>query len=345
MHRPPSLRRRPGPPLAGAAALWAVALGCGARTELASIDDGRDAATVVAVDAGVSFPTGTFLRCAEGLYGPSGGGAFLNVIGIRGDASLALSQHGASITAEYTDENHRSHTAEFSVVSTTRAALSSGAGAFADTSTLCVQGPGRTASVPAVLTVSTGALTYSAGAVFLALAGSVTDTAAGPCGVQSAPADLWITCWSPQRPVPATTEVSATELPAGSYVCTTQIGSYIRANGNHQYSASGGTGTLSLARSGADVVATYAGDPALSGTLRFGVTSARSAAARPGQRAMAVCELPIVSPPRSPEPAPLDISAGAIQVVGSTVFLSLVGTMASGCTGAEKAVTLICRAR
>ena len=132
--------------------------------------------------------------------------------------------------------------------------------------------------------VTAGALTYDAGMVFLTFTGELRSDA-GACGVLSQPqASFWLACENRQGgavPMPRTEPVPVAKLPAGQHSCRTQVETLYHINGQNQYVAGGGLGTLTVRQDGAKVTARYGGDTSLAGTLRLSPGLRRQAASRP----------------------------------------------------------------
>jgi hypothetical protein len=176
--------------------------------------------------------------------------------------------------------------------------------------------------------------------VFLNLAGDLRSNA-GQCGALSQPqASFWLACENRLGgSVPSVEEGPApvAHMPVGRHSCRAQVETLDHVNGQSQYVAGGGAGTLTLREDGARVTAQYSGDASLAGTLHFTATTSTTAHADAGQSLTAPCMATKGpgGPSRRPELAP--IAAGSITIIDSTLFLSFAGTMAdsSSCPGRD----------
>lgn len=314
--------------LPGAFALGALALACGARTNLGVVPDASPG------DAGASFPIGTYTKCA---FGTVTTGPFLFPSGFDDGATLTVTQSGDARTATFVDANGHSYSWTFATTTSASAVLAPSAqSADGFGNGICVYGIGVSNEkfFPTTFDASAGALTYDSGAMFVSLAGEVTSHA--ECGDMTAPASVWIGCTG--GPAPAVSApASATPFPAGDYACTSQIGTHGTLDGMNAFVTSGGTGALTLVQNGAQVSAHYAGDAELGGALDLTLDAAGTGSAIAGQSLTAQCYL-------DPTTADLPISAASLTAQGGTVFLSVAGTMTAGsaCPGAEKIATLVC---
>jgi hypothetical protein len=297
----------------------------------------------------IAFPIGTYTNCAQGEHNPDGN-VFLKVAGFESDdAVLTLTQSANTVTATYLDQNHLTSSLRFSATTSTSATLAEAGEVNAGFSVLCVLGPGNEGAYPARMTVTAGALTYVAGAVFVTVTGGLQGDA-GACGTQSLPkASFWLLCQDRQGgavpSVDARGPPPAPKLPVGRYACSSQVEAYERVNGIGEYSAGGGSGTLTLTQDGAEVTAQYRDDSSLAGTLHLVATTSTTANAAAGQTLMTPCTVPIGTgsgPSKTPETLP--ITAGSLTISDSTLFLSFAGTMAAGssCPGAQVAGSVIC---
>jgi hypothetical protein len=290
-----------------------------------------------------SFPIGTYTNCARGARNPSGN-LFLNVAGFETGGVLTLAQSGTTVAATYVDQSGVTQSVSFSTTTGTSATLTQAGQVIPGFTSLCVMGPRNETAYPASMTTRAGALVYNAGMVFITLTGGLQSDA-GSCGTLSAPeASFWLICEDRQGGAVPSTDAGAppvTPLPAGQYSCSSQVETRAQIDGINHFVAGGGSGTLTLAQDGARVSAQYVGDPSLAGTLSLGVTTSTTANAEAGQTLMAPCTVP-AGTQKTPEP--LSISAGALAISESTLFLSFAGTIAasSSCPGAQVAGSVIC---
>lgn len=326
----------------GLSALLSV-VGCGARTGL-TVDPSATTDASPPPDAReIAFPVGRYTRCAQGVHDASGRGGILNVSGIQSGAVLTLSQRGSTVTAEYDDQLGLRNAFEFALTTSSSAALTRTGQRAAGLSVVCAQGPGRTSLAPATLNATVGALTYNAGAVFVALEGTLAANTSGPCAVPPARADLWIVCEIGDGFVDPTVDAGAPPpaptFAVGAYACSSQVSTRYQSGRTTRYVTAGGEGALTLDQRGAALSARYDGDPTVSGALRFALTTAVSAGAEPDQSLVAPCQIPTTSA----TPARLSLTAGSIMVGETTLFLSFLGALVGGaCPGAEKVGSLLC---
>ncbi len=333
---------------------------CGARSDLGAIAP-RDASApdapahdapahdAEAVDSGaVAFPLGTYTDCAQGLHNPDGN-IFMNSTGFEPGATLTLEQSGATLGASYVDLGGTTSSFDFAATSATSATLAHAAQVSSGFKALCVLGVGvsNEQMYPAVLHASAGALTYDSGSVFLSVAGQLkADT--GTCGPQAIPAGFWIVCRQgpAAQPVDAGPPPSVPSLPVGSYACSSQVETRYQSGGQTQIVSGGSSGTLVLSQSGAQLTASYSGDPSVAGTLQLGVTTASTANALATQSLTVPCDVPLGTggAPPPPKPEQLPIAAASLAVDGPTLFLSFSGALGAGssCSGAEKVGSVIC---
>lgn len=300
---------------------------------------GQSIATGAAADAGAPpFPTGTYTSCAQGLRDD-----MLDIAGFEQGATLDVVQHGSTLIATYVDQNGSTNALAFAPATSTSATLAGEAQVSAGFSVDCVQGVGAMGTYPAVLDATAGALTYSAGTVFLTLTGTVHGDA-GPCGPTSMPATFWVVGAGGPAVEPAATAPppSPTGL-SGTYACTSQVETEYASGGSKDFVAGGGPGgQLTLTRTGATLSAHYSGDTALAGTLHLDLATATTATAA-GQDLTTLCDVPIGTP-GALKPGTQSVAAASLTAVGPTLFLSFSGTMDAGsaCAGARKAGSAIC---
>lgn len=325
-------------------------VGCGARSGLESF--GANASPGPSSDASgdISFPVGTFTRCATGLRSADGN-AFFNLAGFQPGASLTLTRTGSVVHAAFVDREGVTSGFDFTTTSSASATLASVSQVRETFSSICVMGVGVMYErfAPAALTVSTGALTYEANTVFLVADGVVSDVEAGPCGVRSSPASYWISCAAdgsaPSSP-PSTSGASA--IPLGEWACNSQVETLASSDGKTFVGGSGAEHTtLTLSRDGTEVIARYSNDRSLAGTLRFVGTTATTALAQLDQSVDAPCEIPsAIGVPPKPDPERLSVSAASLALDGKTLFLSIAGATSSdapsSCAGASWAATVMC---
>ncbi len=324
---PPRSRPRFAP--FAAASLLAA---CGARTGLETPDDGGASA--------IAFPVGEYTGCALGIYSTSGG-----LMGVDRVASLSLTRRGETLHARYVDQNHASSEYDFAPTTGATAALVPGGAAVPGAPHACVLGLGRVAREPTRLRADEGALVADRGAVFLVAQGTATDVSPGPCGVQSDRQGVWIACTRRDRVTPAASVgASAAAFPTGTFACQTQVATYVLAGSTNEYAADGATGSLTVTRRGGALTLSYAGDRAVTAAADFELTSGATARVSGASGFRAACDVPI-STPAAASVAPLEVAAGALALVGTTLFVSVAGTMSGPCAGAEKFVTLRCAVR
>ncbi len=318
-------------------------VGCGARTELTLASSATTDASLPADAREIVFPVGRYTRCAQGVRDATGRGGTLNVSGIQSGAVLTLSQRGSTVTAQYDDQRGLRNAFEFALTTSSSAVLAPAGQRAAGLSVVCVQGPGRTTLAPATLNATVGALTYSAGAVFVSLEGTLEANASGPCSVPPARADLWIVCEIGDGFVDPTVDAGAPPLAptfaVGAYACSSQVSTRYQSGRTTHYVTAGGEGSLTIDQRGAALSARYSGDPTVSGALRFALTTAVSANAESDQSLVAPCQVPMTAA----APARLSLTAGSIMVGETTLFLSFLGLLVGGaCPGAEKVGSLLC---
>jgi len=309
------------------------AAACGGRT----VEDER---------AGeLAFPIGTYAHCARGTFTEDG--SFLNSSGFIEDASLVVTQTGATLNAEYLDANGQSESFVFALTSDTSATLSPAGQMAAGFTGFCVLGIGVSNEQPyaAELSAGAGALTYDTGTVFLSLTGLASGDG-GECGPRSTPAGVWLVCDGGPSSGPSDAPSADSKLPTGALACTSHLATHYVSDGMQQFVASGGDGTLTLGPSGSGVIASYAADSFVGGTLHFDVTTGITAQPAADQILTTPCEVPVTMgglPPSTPETLP--ITAGALALDDSTLFLSFTGTMdqSSSCAGAQKVGSIICK--
>ncbi|MFO0651184.1 MAG: hypothetical protein U0326_33480 [Polyangiales bacterium] len=328
---------------ARSALLFGVAVGCGARTELTVASPATTDASAPPDAREIVFPVGRYTRCAQGVHDAAGRGGILNVSGIQSGAVLTLSQRGSTLTAEYDDQLGLRNAFEFALTTSSSAVLASFGQRAAGLSIACAQGPGSTRLAPATLRATVGALTYSAGAVFVSLEGTLDADAASPCAAPPARADLWIVCEIGDGFVDPTIDAGAPPpaptFAVGEYACSSQVSTRYQSGRTTRYVTASGAGALTLDQRGATVSARYSGDPSVSGALRFALTTAVSARAEADQSLAAPCQIPMTAA----APARLSLTAGSIMVGESTLFLSFLGPLVGGaCPGAEKVGCLLC---
>lgn len=340
-------RERRGLRASGSLLLAIIIAGCGGRTDLdsgASTSTG-DASTVDA--GGVTFPLGTYARCARGLYNPDGN-VFLNTSGFEPGSALTLTQSGSTVTASYLDLNGKTSSWDFVLTSDTSATLFPSGQTLSDYGGLCVLGVGfqNEKPFPAVMSASTGALSYDSGTVFVSFQGTLEGDG-GECGQQSTPASVWLVCDDGPSPAPSDeAPTPVTQIPQGTYTCNSQVETFYEHNGQSQYVGAGGdAGSLTLTEAGGDFAASYSGDPYIAGLLHFGAQTATTATARPDQSVSAPCLVPITTGGGLPAtPETLAIRAASLMLNDSTLFFSFAGAMSadSSCPGAKKAGSLLC---
>lgn len=284
-----------------------------------------------------AFPVGEYTNCALGIYSTSGG-----EMGVDHSAVLSITQQGATLHARYVDQNGARREHDFAQTTGTAASLVSNGVAVPGAPHACVLGVGRVAREPTTMRADEGALVADRGAVFLVAQGTATDVMAGPCGVQSDRQAVWIACARRDRATPAATVgASAAAFPTGTFACQTQVATYVLAGATNEYAADGAMGSLTVTQREGVLSLSYAGDRAATAAVDFALTSTTTARVRGASGVRAVCDVPI-STPAATAVAPLDAAAGALALVGSTLFVSVAGTMGAPCDGAEKFVTLRC---
>jgi len=292
----------------------------------------------------LSFPVGTYTRCAEGEHNPDGNN-FLNSSGFQSGATLTLTESAGSVTSTYVDQSGVIQTLAFSTTAATQATLAGKGQAIPGFTSLCVLGPGNEQGYPATMTVDAGLLTYHDGKVLVTVTGGL-QSSAGMCGnLSQVGASFWVLCEDRQGgPLQVADPTGVTQLGAGAYMCRTQFETFATANGHDQYISSGGAGTLTLTADGAKLAGDYSGDPYLTGTLRFGATGATTAIADSGQTMSAPCMVPPAMGVPSATPEPLPTAFASLTLVDTTLFVTFAGTTAEGssCLGAQVAGSLIC---
>jgi hypothetical protein len=284
-------------------------VGCGGTTEpLSSVPQG----SVQGVEGSTSdaFPVGTYGRCFEVIHDMG-----QDSIGFQ--STLTLVQDGSTVTA--TVNQYETSSFEFSLSTSTSGSLLS----------------------TTVLAAAAGTLTYEDGAVFV--------TVEGNSPADATPPSVWLVCDELQggapsaQPVPIPAPPATPQLLAGDYACNVDVAT----NYDQEYVGNAGLSRLVVTQSGSVVTAQYgAGDIWAAGTLLLTATSARTATVEAGQSLTTSCTVPLVNGlAPSPTQAPLPITAGSLAVDGSTLFLSVEGTVGadSSCSGAWTAITLRCQ--
>lgn len=324
--------------LAAVAAL--LVTGCGGRTEIGAP---RSLATS---DAGaLAFPAGTYTSCALGVvHDDAKGSAFLVPGGFEPGASLTLAQSGDTVSATYAGTGGEKRSLRFAVTTSTTATLAPAPQATAGFgSAICAFGVGVSNEkfYPTDLHAGGGALTYESGTVFVSVKGALESST--DCGEQSSTAGVWLVCGDGPRPaIDAGIPPSVAQVHAGDYACSAQLATHATVGGKNLYVSGGGAATLVLAQEGAAVVTTGAGgDAAIAGALHWTLTTPTTASADVGQSLMVPCALTGLA---NGPPEALEISAGSLAVVDSTVFVSFAGTMgaSTSCPGARKVAGLVC---
>lgn len=312
---------------------------CGARTGLETPADDVPAAGDGGVRA-VAFPVGEYTGCAQGIFSPSGG-----IMGVDRGAALSVTQRGATLHARYVDQNAAVREYDFAQTTGSAATLVPNGVAQDGAPHACVLGVGSVARSPTALIAEEGALVVDRDGAFLVAQGTATDVSAGRCGVQSDQQSVWIACTRRDRATPpAVAGASAAAFSTGTFACQTQMATHVLAGGTNQYAADGAMGALTVTQRGETLSLTYAGDRSVTSAADFALTSNATARATSATGFSAVCDVPI-STPAATSVAPLDVSAGAALLVGTTLFVSVAGTMREPCAGAEKFVTLRCTRR
>jgi hypothetical protein len=270
----------------------------------------------------------------------------LNVVGFESGAVLTLAQSGNTVKSTYVDQNGVTQSLTFSTTTGTSATLAEKGQVIPGFTGLCVMGPGNERTYPVSMTATAGALTYNGGTVFVTLIGGLKSDARACPTLSAAKESFWLLCKDPQGGVLPSVDSgppSVTQLPAGRYSCNSQVATYASINGENQFVAGGGSGTLTLTENGAKVTAQYSGDSSIAGTLRLIATTSRTANAGPNQTLMAPCTVPIrLGTSQTPEPVP--IAAGSLIINDSTLFLSFTGSMSasSSCPRGQVAGSVIC---
>jgi hypothetical protein len=213
------------------------------------------------------------------------------------------------------------------------------------------------APTQAALSMSSAELTVDRGVVFVELTGTVVDVqgnaGCAPDGPPSGPASALLVCSASSASDGSSNGISAGDAGAtatssfvtGSYKCTSSVSTVVSYDGNHDDSSeTGGAGTLTLTTDGSGLKAAYNGDTYASGTLRFTITSNRSANPVPGQTIDVACGGIDPTTPMSPnDPTVTHVSAGALTTDGTTLYLTFLGTVPSGtCSGQTSSTVLQC---
>lgn len=308
--------------------------GCGARTGTEDIEETeRDE---------LAFPVGTFTHCARGIV-TSDAGHFFHTSGFETDATLTLERTGGAVSATYHDIAGEDHTLDFAITGDHAAVLAPSGQTFGGEMGFCVLGIGwsHTRPFPADMTVSSGAITYDAGTVFVALEGRLEGDGV-ECGVVSASAAVWLAC--DDGPTPESGERVAPSplprFPTGALDCTSQLLTEYHQGGMTYITANGGTGALEIGQAGAALTASYT-DGVWSESAELSAVTTATAIAQPGTRAQTLCDVPF------PTGGPLEdltLTAEALTAGDSSVVLSFTGTMdaSTACPGARKAGAIVC---
>jgi hypothetical protein len=285
---------------------------------------------------------GTFTNCAAGTAGPNGN-VFLNGGGFQ-PGKLTLKTDGSKVTADFAVGygSAPARSIEFESQGPASATLASAQqwDAFAG---ICVTGPGEPEPpYAATLSANEGSLIYSSRTAFLWVNGTLAGRL-GACGEQSTPKTLWVACGDGPAVAPAdVAEPSSAEaLPVGTYSCDSFIDTDTHLGGQTLYIATGGSGTLTLARSSTGVTATYQKDSTLEATLELDAIGQGTAIARPGQSLRTYCN------PAAAQTDTLPITAASLEVNKAALSLSFVGTMPtdSACPDTQIVGNVTCYAR
>jgi hypothetical protein len=311
-------------------------------------DSGNDGGSPLADDSGsdagpppaTTFPLGTYDDCAftTFLQTPGGGGT------TEYGGSVTLGQSGSVLSVAYGgDGGALDASLAFTQTSGLSASLEPGQ-QVGGVQVVC----GPLDFAPSVVQLGSGSLTYNAGALFLSVIGTADPVdAGGGCSNPGGPAALAITCTDPPAsPSPAagidagSSDAGLGSDFAGVYSCA----STVLSSSSSLESLSAGKGALTITETGAVVTAAYANDPFVQGSLAFVATTegvAFPATANESVQVNCTTDPPV---PGGPQMIALPVKGGTLTIDGSSVVLSLVGTMpeGSGCGGAETDVSLLC---
>jgi hypothetical protein len=309
---------------------------------------GGSTSTATGGSGGATGIPGTFTSCAWEMVG--GSGVYPGSTAIAQQGAFTVTQTGSTLAVTYVDEYSSNVALTFDQTTGTSAVLAAGGATLGGPyDGICVFGPGDTDLFPAQFTASAGTLDTTSGAVFLTVEGTIAPTGTPPCSAEPAPASLWIVCGEGEgwAPAPPSSGAPAPPIPAGTYTCGSEIGTYDVANGYTLNASGSGSGTLEITQTGATTTATYTGNDGTSGTLDFTAASSTAAYAAPGQTLSTPCNAPYFPngpPPSDTEtPVPLPVTAGVATIDGTTLFLMFSGTMTSSiCPGALKRGALVC---
>jgi hypothetical protein len=291
---------------------------------------------------------GTFTSCAWEIVG--GSGNYPGSTAVAQKATFQVKQQGSTLAVTYVDEYNSNIALTFDPTTGTSAVLAPGGATIPGPyEGLCVFGPGDTEFFPAQFAAATGTLDATSGAVFLTLEGTIAPIGTPPCTATPAPVSMWIVCGEGEAwaPAPPDGGAAAPQIPAGTYMCGSEIGTYDVGNGYTLNGSGSGSGTLVITQNGATTTAAYTGNDGTSGTLDFTAASSTSSYAAPGQTLSTPCNAPYFPngpPPLDTEtPSPLPVTAGALAIDGTTLFLMFSGTMTNSiCPGALKRGALVC---
>jgi hypothetical protein len=223
------------------------------------------------VEAGQSeFPIGVYDHCAySAIDVPGGGGALPNL-----GSSIVLEQTGSTITVGFGgDGGAPAESLAFTSTSPTSATLSEGQ-EFDGVLVAC----GPLDLVPAVAQLASGALTYNGGTVFLSVLGTTEPIDAGTSCMNPGGSTAFIAICGDGAAVDGGATASGTKVPAGDfpgvYTCADSV---VEVQPGVE-AESGGSGTLTVTGTGDRLTAAFAGDPYVSGSLAFAVTTSNAAA-------------------------------------------------------------------
>ncbi len=133
-------------------------------------------------------------------------------------------------------------------------------------------------------------------------------------------------------------------IPLGAYACTASDLGVVTANGIDYHSSGGGSGTLVLSGGDPSLSASYTDMiTAATSTVAFTKSSGDSANVAGGQTFAGACASSLTT--GSTDVVVSSVSGGSLTYDGSTLFVELLGSIASGdCAGQQSDLSLVCTA-
>lgn len=305
-----------------------------------------------------SFPFGVYSDCTWLLTG----GSFESA---ASSASLTLAPDGSSVVATFQSEGQPTATFDLHATSDRSATLSASGQGFQGEWGFCGgsviefdSGGGATgspASTQATLSMTSAELTVDRGVVFVQMDGAIVDVQGQPgCAPDaplSPPVSALLVCDASGTSDGGNSGDDAAEpasasssFVTGSYNCTSSVSTVVTYEGDEDNSGRQGAGSLMLTVDGSSLKAAYSGDTYASASLDFAVTSDSSANPVPGQTIDVACGgIDPTTLMFSNGPTVTQVSAGSLTTDGTTLYLTILGTVPSGsCSGQTSSTVLQC---